>query len=113
KNILFIMTDEQSWDTLGVHGNTAAKTPNLDRLAEKSMSFRHCYTPYPVCCPSRASMWTGCLPHSHHVIDNWRHINPEMTDGGLVRPFSDTGYHTVYCGKWHVPGTTPERFGFD
>jgi arylsulfatase A-like enzyme len=111
-NVLLIMADEQRWDTLGANGNQEARTPHLDRLAARGASFRHCYTPYPLCCPARASLWTGRMPHAHHVLGNWRHIRPELAAGGLVHAFAGAGYHTLYTGKWHVPGTTPARFGF-
>lgn len=112
KNVLVIIADEQSWDTLGANGNPIARTPNLDALAGRGASFRHCYTPYPLCCPARASLWTGRMPHAHHVMGNWRHIRPDLAGDGLVRPFAEGGYHTLYTGKWHVPGTTPSRLGF-
>jgi arylsulfatase A-like enzyme len=112
KNVLVVMADEQAWGTLGHHGNGAAHTPHLDGLAARGASFRHCYTPYPLCCPARASLWTGLLPHQHHVTGNWRHLRPDLRDGGPVQAFAAAGYHTLYTGKWHVPGTTPSRLGF-
>ena len=115
KNVLVLMADEQRWDALGHNGNTAARTPHLDALAARGASFERCYTPYPLCCPARASLWTGLLPHQHHVTGNWLHLRPDLRDGarhGLVRAFADAGYHTLYTGKWHVPGTTPSRLGF-
>lgn len=112
KNVLIITADEQSWDTLGANGNPVARTPHLDALAGRGASFRHCYSPYPLCCPARASLWTGRMPHAHHVMGNWRHIHPELATDGLVHPFAEAGYHTLYTGKWHVPGTTPARLGF-
>ena len=112
KNVLIVMADEQSWDTLGAHGNPVARTPHLDALAARGASFRHSYTPYPLCCPARASLWTGLLPHTHHVMGNWRRIRPDLEDAGLMHAFGEAGYHTLYTGKWHVPGTTPSRLGF-
>ena len=129
KNVLIVMADEQSWSTLGHTGNQAARTPHLDALAARGASFEYCYTPYPLCCPARASLWTGMLPHQHQVTGNWHHIRPDLRDGapnsnasvgsrggnesgGLVQAFVDAGYHTLYTGKWHVPGTTPARLGF-
>ena len=111
-NVLVVTADEQSWDTLGANGNPVARTPHLDALAARGASFVHSYTPYPLCCPARASLWTGRLPHDHHVMGNWRRIRPDLAAGGLVRPFAAAGYHTLYTGKWHVPGTTPDRLGF-
>ncbi len=115
KNVLVLMADEQRWDSMGHTGNPAARTPHLDALAARGASFERCYTPYPLCCPARASLWTGLLPHQHHVTGNWMHIRPDLREGanrGLVQAFADAGYHTLYTGKWHVPGTTPSRLGF-
>ena len=60
-NIIFVHTD--SWDgrILGCLGHPAMKraTPNIDRLANRGVAFRNTYTNNPVCCPSRASMWSG------------------------------------------------------
>jgi arylsulfatase A-like enzyme len=111
-NIAVIMSDEQRWDTLGVTGNPAARTPHLDALATRGTVMDRCYAAYPLCCPSRMSLWTGLMAHDHHGFGNWRALRPDLRDGGLVRPFTAAGYHTIYTGKWHVPGTTPERFGF-
>jgi arylsulfatase A-like enzyme len=53
------------------------------------------------------------MPHDHHVTGNWRSIREDLRDEGLVSNFKEAGYHTIYTGKWHVPGTTPARFHFD
>lgn len=111
-NVLVVMSDEQSWDTMGCTGNPAARTPALDELCAESTSFDHAYTPFPLCCPSRTSLWTGLMPRSHGVLGNWRPIAPELRSGGLAADFSRAGYHTIYTGKWHVPGTTPQQMGW-
>ncbi|NED99557.1 sulfatase-like hydrolase/transferase [Phytoactinopolyspora halotolerans] len=111
-NVLLVASDEQRWDTLGFAGNPAARTPHLDGLADEATVFDGAYTPFPLCCPSRASLWTGRMPRHHHVLGNWRAINPELREAGLGRAFREAGYHTIYNGKWHVPGTTPARMGF-
>lgn len=113
KNILMILSDEQRYDTLGCNGNSVAKTPNIDALAHEGVNFSSCFTPYPLCCPARASLWTGLMTHNHHVFDNWVAIRPELRDAGLVDNFHKAGYYTTYTGKWHVPGTNPERLHFD
>lgn len=111
-NVVVVMSDEQRVDTLGCYGNEIARTPHIDALAADGVRFDSCYTPYPLCCPSRASLWTGMMPHNHHVLANWFHIRPDLREGGFVQSFADHGYHTAYTGKWHVPGTTPERLGY-
>ncbi|TDE00205.1 sulfatase-like hydrolase/transferase [Jiangella asiatica] len=112
-NVLILMSDEQSWGTLSCTGNAAARTPRLDALAEIGTIFDGCYTPFPLCCPSRTSLWTGLMPRHHHVLGNWRAIAPELRSRSIASAFRDAGYHTMYTGKWHVPGTTPQLMGFD
>ncbi|CAG7614571.1 sulfatase-like hydrolase/transferase [Paenibacillus allorhizosphaerae] len=113
KNVVIIMSDEQSWDTLGCHANPASVTPNIDALAGEGISMDRCYTAYPLCCPARASLWSGLMPHAHHVTGNWRSIREDLRDEGLVKNFKHAGYHLIYTGKWHVPGTTPARQHYD
>lgn len=111
-NILVLMSDEQRWDSLGCNGNRAVPTPTIDALAERGSSLQHPYATYPLCCPSRMSIWTGLMPHDHHGLGNWRHLRPDLQDRGLIHAFAGAGYQTIYNGKWHVPGLTPVRFGF-
>ena len=112
KNILVILSDEQRLDTLGCYGNHKISTPNIDSLAAQGVRFTNCNVTYPLCCPSRTSLFTGLRPDQHGVMENWRPIIPEEADGRLIRQFAKQGYTTAYIGKWHVPGTTPRRMGF-
>src|SRR4051794_7379265 len=104
KNVVIIMSDEQNWDTLGCRANPISLTPHLDKLAAEGISMDKCYTAYPLCCPARASLWSGLMPHEHQVTGNWRSIREDLKDAGLVSNFKSAGYHTIYTGKWHVPG---------
>ena len=114
KNVVIILADEQRWDTLGCAGVFRdVKTPNIDALAAEGAHFTHCYSPNPICCPARACFWTGLESRNNHVTANWKILRPDLQDKGLVHPFANAGYHTFYAGKWHVPGTTPERMGFE
>ena len=67
-NLLLIITDQQSYDTLRAYGNNQIQTPNLDSLAEQSYIFDNAYVTQPVCTPSRASIYTGTYPHTNGVI---------------------------------------------
>jgi len=111
-NVVVIMSDEQRWDSLGSNGSRVSRTPAVDDLAKRGTSFEHCFATYPLCCPSRMSIWTGLMPHDHQGFGNWRLLREDLRDQGLIAPFVRDGYHTIYNGKWHVPGTTPARFGF-
>ena len=59
KNILLIVSDDLKADALSCYGNPIAKTPNLDRLANEGMLFKHAYCQGTVCAPSRASFMRG------------------------------------------------------
>ena len=69
-NILFVMVDEMRSDCMGCAGHQTVKTPTLDNLAKEGVLFRNAYTVSPVCCPSRASVFSGRYPHIHGVKRN-------------------------------------------
>ena len=117
-NVVFLLTDQWRLQALGYAGNTQVLTPNIDRLADESINFKHAISGYSVCCPWRASFLTGQYPLTHGVIVNDVPISSEPV--GLGDAFKNQGYHTAYIGKWHVDGRgrkayiPPERrLGFD
>src|SRR5687768_1020929 len=70
-NVVLIMTDDQGWGDVGVHGNDAIRTPNLDRLAREGVRFTRFYAG-PVCTPTRASLMTGRYHLRTRAIDTYR-----------------------------------------
>ena len=62
KNILFIFSDQQRQDTLGVYGQKLNVTPNLDKLAETGTVFENSFTAQPVCGPATVSYTHLTLP---------------------------------------------------
>lgn len=99
-NILFILTDDQRWDTIHALGNNEIQTPNLDRLVESGFRFNNAYcmgsmTP-AVCLPSRTMLLTGrSVWHLPHVTG--LHAPPDIVL--LPRVLHDAGYVTYHCGK--------------
>lgn len=101
-NILILTTDQHRWDALSCYGCDAVKTPNLDRLAAEGALFEACYSPCPVCTPSRASMWTG-KPLPGHGVYKLHDILPD--DQVLFsKRLQRLGYETSLVGKLHVSG---------
>ena len=101
-NLLFLNLDQLSHLALSCHGNPHLKTPNIDRLAQRSVDFSKSYTPDPICCPARASWATGRFPSENNVVANNRQLRPDLPDYGQW--LGKNGYQTVHIGKWHVPG---------
>jgi arylsulfatase A-like enzyme len=117
-NVLFVLTDQQRWDTTGVHGNPLDLTPNFDRLARQGTDVHYAFTPQPVCAPARAALLTGQYATEAGV---WRNGVPlPQGKDTLGSAFREAGYATGYIGKWHLgpgdeAGPVPEQYrgGFD
>lgn len=77
-NIVFIISDDQSWTDYGFMGHPHIETPNIDKLASQGLTFTRGYLTAPVCRPSLASIITGLYPHQHGVTGN----DPEFTFEG-------------------------------
>jgi arylsulfatase A-like enzyme len=109
-HILFINVDQLSMEAIGAHGCEYVSTPNLDRLAARGVSFRESHCADPICCPARASWFTGRTSCEHAVVYNNTPVRSDLPD--MARWLGDRGYETVHTGKWHVPGRElTESFG--
>jgi len=101
-NILFILTDDQRWNTLGCMGDTNIVTPNIDRLAHEGVLFENHFVTTSICCCSRASIFTGQYLRRHGIGDfktpftsaQWAQTYP-----ALLR---ESGYYTGFIGKFGV-----------
>ena len=112
-NILVILTDQQRSDSLACYGNVFVRSPNLDRLASEGVRFLDAFTPFPLCTPARASLWTGTYPHLHDImdcvygIDDAFERSPAPTT--VFDRLSEAGYLVGYFGKWHLGEARPAR----
>ena len=106
-NILFLITDQQSVGALSCAGNPYVKTPNFDRLAARGTRFEKSYCTYPLCCPSRGSLFTSRMPHELGIYGN---TDAELSAKGVPTMgelFQAAGYETAYSGKWHIQAPFP------
>ncbi|WP_406359683.1 sulfatase-like hydrolase/transferase [Streptomyces sp. NBC_00715] len=115
-NVIVILTDQQRWDTTGVHGNPADVTPEFDRIARTGTHVEQALTPQPVCAPARASLQTGRYPTASGVFRNGIPLPAGMPT--IAEVFGAAGYTTGYIGKWHLAAgasrdgpVAPERRG--
>lgn len=111
-NILFIMSDDHSYQAMGIYGSRLAPlnpTPNLDRFAGEGMVFDSVFCANSICTPSRASIITGQYSHRNGVRDLYAALPGERHH--LPREMREVGYTTAVVGKWHLK-TSPENFDF-
>jgi arylsulfatase A-like enzyme len=104
-NVVVFFTDQQRWDTAGMHGNPLGLTPNLDRMARRGTHLSRSFTCQPVCAPARASLQTGLYATNTGVYRNG--IRLPATQKTLAHYFAAAGYRTAYIGKWHLADQEP------
>ena len=114
-NFVLLMSDQHRWDAMGCSGNRFVSTPHMDRLAEDGARFANAFTPFPVCTPARASMWTGVYPHVHDVTGNVYGISNAIAEVSKQKEtvfdiLQQEGYDTAYFGKWHLGEDAPDFF---
>lgn len=100
-NIVFLLADDQRFDTIGALGNPEIHTPHLDRLVGRGTSFSRAHIPGgtvgAICMPSRAMIHTGRT--LFHLEKNGAQVPP--SHALLGETFRKAGYHTHGIGKWH------------
>jgi len=106
-NILLIFTDQQHVNAMSAAGNPYLRTPAMDELASEGVLFTQAYCASPVCGPARSSIITGRMPHETGVEWNGQSIKPGIPNIGQM--LRESGYHTVWGGKWHLPESYPQR----
>lgn len=114
-NVVVFFTDQQRWDTTGVHGNPLGLTPNFDRMAQRGTDVHYSFTCQPVCGPARSCLQTGMYATNTGVFRNGLTLQPDAVT--LARCFQQAGYATGYIGKWHLASRDPvppaERGGYE
>ncbi|QDU88877.1 Choline-sulfatase [Pirellulimonas nuda] len=103
-NVLFLVSDDLRPE-LGCYGNQIIQSPNIDRLASRSVVFDRAYCQQAVCSPSRTSVLTGARPDTTRVWDLTTHFRKALPDVvTLPQHFKEHGYVTVGLGKIYHGG---------
>lgn len=110
-NIVYIMTDDHSYQTISAYGGELTKlapTPNLDRLAKKGMLFQRAFVENSLSTPSRACLMTGLYSHQNGQRTLFGMVDTTKTFVSEI--LQQNGYQTAVVGKWHM---RCEPKGFD
>lgn len=102
RNILLIITDDQGYGDLGLHGNPTVRTPNLDALGRQSVRLTNFHVS-PTCAPTRCALLTGRHEFRSgvtHTIQERERMDLRATT--YVDLLKGAGYATGIFGKWHL-----------
>ncbi len=112
-NVLFLFSDDQSYEMVRANGYEGLETPNLDRLAATGTTFTHAYNmgswSGAVCVASRAMLITGRSVWRAQELDG--KMNQQVKARRLwPQRMADAGYETYFTGKWHIRADANQVF---
>ncbi len=111
-NVLFLISDDLN-NYLGCYGDPRAKTPNIDALAARGVTFERAYCTFPLCGPSRNAILTGLYPNSNGILTNSQIFRQTIpSHHSLSQAFRLEGYFAARIGKlYHY--NVPKSIGSD
>ncbi len=122
-NIIFLLTDDQGWNSLSIpadpaipgSGSTYFQTPHTLKLAKEGIRFSMAYSPAPTCGPSRTSIQYGMSPVSvGKFAEKLPTSLPPPSDALIMRlKKAFPQYKAAHFGKWHQRTRSPEEIGYD
>ena len=108
-NVIVIITDDQGYGDIAIHGNQMIQTPNMDKLYAESVRLTN-YHVDPTCSPTRSALMSGRYSTRTGV---WHTINGRSlmstAEYTMAEVFRDNGYKTAMFGKWHLGDNYPCR----
>ncbi|MEP5341553.1 MAG: sulfatase-like hydrolase/transferase [Algibacter sp.] len=119
-NVIFVFTDDQRFNSLGITGEPVTETPNIDKLANDGVFFNQAFITSPICGPSRANIFTGQWERKNKIgftsVSN-NFISEAIFNNSWQMQMKNAGYSTAFIGKHHTKiadrGDTPLKKGID
>lgn len=114
-NIVFLFTDDQTYETISALGNKIIQTPNLDRLVNGGATFTHAYNMGgwhgAICVASRSMIISGqYIWRAKEKEKLWRQGDTTAINETWGRLMARRGYNTYMSGKWHVQAPAEKVF---
>ena len=106
-NIVFLLTDDQRWDSLGCMGNKIVQTPEIDRLSSQGVTFTNNFVTTSICMTSRASIFLGQYARAHKINDFSTAFTAEQFRRTYPQLLRRAGYHSGFIGKYGVGDEMP------
>ena len=107
-NVIMLLIDDQRWDSLGCMGNPIVRTPHIDKLAARGVTFNNHFVTTSICMTSRATFFTGLYARAHGIND----FQTPFTAAQMARTYPEmmrqAGYHAGLIGKYGVGNKMPE-----
>ncbi len=107
-NIIFLLADDLRFNSLGCMGNPIVQTPNINELARKGVTFNNAFVTSPICCISRASIFSGQYANRHGINNFTTDFTSEARSNNYPEVLRRSGYYTGFIGKYGVGTHMPE-----
>ncbi|MBN1672860.1 MAG: sulfatase-like hydrolase/transferase [Kiritimatiellae bacterium] len=101
-NVLWLMSDQHNANCTGYAGHPNVKTPSLDGMAERGVTFTSAFANNPICSPSRICFMSSQYMRTHRMFGNDHAEYPHPNPDTLACLFRRYGYQTGLFGKSHM-----------
>jgi arylsulfatase A-like enzyme len=108
-NLVFLLTDDQRWDSLGCMGNPIIQTPNIDSLAREGILFKNHFVTTAICCSSRATIFSGRYAGSMDLHRFDKPLPEEIWRTSYPMLLRAAGYRTGFIGKFGLGDPLPGK----
>lgn len=99
-NIVYLMADDQNFNSIGIYGNADVQTPNMDKLGQDGLIFDKHYNTTAICMASRANVFTGMYEYKTGTNFRHGHMKPEIWSKSYPVFLREAGYLTAFAGKF-------------